>query len=1314
MNTKRKIISALTAALLVLNVFVPTNWSFADGTVYSLEKALEDGIMSKKPSLIVKQNGVELKADDNVNVNEEVQLVIKDLEIKILEKDSEPLKELVKAGDSIKIYLDTFVEISGTIPSANLNDGVGSVTFGSDANGMFALVKFSDDLNKSTENKVFFIQTDVTTHIHLNPDTVGNVTIGGKNFRAVKTPPAKEYFGEKEGTVIVSEQTAEWTITVNARKKSNKNPIELGGAIFSDLLSPDEVGELVEGSFSIDGVNVDKADYSYINNVLSYTFADNDARASVTIRFKTKLPDSKFFTHVETGQGTTGKNTYSAVSIPNTVKISDENGGENSITGSASFVPIWISKYGRSLYNELPVDNGGNVLEGRDETDKVSWYIEVNPEKIVMTNAVVKDELASELTFVRAAIQEKNILDKWVTMTDANGKPMVFDTNPVSYQLGNLDGVERRIVIVASGKRTQNTTYSNTATLTFDEFEGGKITSTDEATTGAGMLFKRRNTSINYSQFASAQGLPSNTALEWKADGLYAHWQLEVTKTHTLTAEKEQGKAIKVFDILYFNHFMKSSSEREALVPAQDSLPSEMKGKTGLFTQDYQGIGMRYVEDSFYVHEKANPSDDIKLEVHSIKNSLGEEIGQVLEFTGFSYAEASQRVHFSTKITDPSLLFPNTRTTFNDKNEEQPPLNIQVRNTGLLFVGDTYENYSSNRHGNDNHLLYKEVIPYSSVQGVSSDAYKNKQATTKEVGQKGAFNPQDGTVTFRISVNGSGRDIANTEIWKDGKFVKIGGDSGIVSIVDKLPKGWELVKMEDDAEFHLYNAQNVQHGDKKLSIEAEAKIADPSSIVELEKSVNSLEQTLSFDFKALKTPYVLIFKAKPSIEILRQYQAKTKTTDEISNQYAENKKVLELNTVTIAAENLIEKERVVDKQKIEIAMDTLEKKQVKDTGNGTVTWTINYKGRNASHFVTNPVNTPPAVPVELKDKLDSAIELLFNDRGEVDLSTITIRTYELTKDGEFGAVTSTIAEDQKKNYFSYDENTRELIFKAIDPSKNYAFSYTTVMVAEKDVVNAVTFVGNDENTNPATAKVTITGADIANTNYKVVPIQIVKYGKETEAAVEKTLLSGVTFQLIGSTNSVIRSKETDNSGYVNLGWLSPGTYTIKEIAPSGYKAMPTITINVTADSDGKIIAKTSTGQTITVDKPLEVINIKSSSNNGGDNNNNNNNSGGGSNTPTSPEVITDPNVPKTDPSTPPTDPSEVITDPNVPKSNADVNNANKGNNSKNANTKIAGAPKTGIGTFGVARELMMVGASGIVALLVADELLASRRKKEQE
>ena len=141
---------------------------------------------------------------------------------------------------------------------------------------------------------------------------------------------------------------------------------------------------------------------------------------------------------------------------------------------------------------------------------------------------------------------------------------------------------------------------------------------------------------------------------------------------------------------------------------------------------------------------------------------------------------------------------------------------------------------------------------------------------------------------------------------------------------------------------------------------------------------------------------------------------------------------------------------------------------------------------------------------------------------------------------------------------------------------------------------------------------------------------------------------------------------------------------------------------------------------ITKTSPLEIINIRSSAENPGGNNPSGGTSttttgtspGGGTGSTTPPAAIT------------PTTPIEVIPDATIPGAGLDSSASSSGSadpvnknstDPQNAdkNIKIENAPKTGVGKIGMLHNVFVMGASGILTLLITEEVLVNRKRKNR-
>ena len=1291
MKKKQGWIGILAAVLLVLNLFLPTGYSYAAGTEYTVETAREKGILPEdttKPSFVIRQNGFEIKPGSNINVNEALDIVIKDLELVLFDNVSG--MHLVEPGDSLKVYFDKNLKLKEASSTSKPIGEVATLTYGEDANGIYARITFTGTPDEMEQTGS--ISTDISTKMELSDDSTGELELWGNKYMKVKLPPVREYEGEKTGKVDIVTQTAAWTVDISAKRKSDGEATSLAGSTFSDVLDGTTAGTYRDGSFMIKlntEAEAQPVAPNYSGNVLSYTFPDDTTATSATVTFVTDVPDSQFFTHNEEGADYNGENRYNDIIIKNTAAVYEGAEKKLEIKGEAKFQPIWISKYGDSHRNGF--DEAASIVL------HITWYITVNQEKITMTDAKVTEKWPDKLTFVKSVIQEKDPVGEWqdIPATEATTFSPVFE-------LGTIRS-ERRIKILATGPvGSEQAPYKNTAELSFSENESKPISSTDVAHAGLNMLSKRPDRSKD----------PSN-ALEWKNDGLYANWEVLV---HGAEGKLNPNQNNKVFDIFYYEHSLTgdSSMKKKALdLTASDltfspELPSELKGRTerlrGLSTPDYQAIGHQLVEGDYtYFSSLALHVDYLTPTVYKIYRG-GVEIGQILEVKGFQSLNDWQGIRFQTKIVDPSMLFPNERVVYNADGKPVPNERVIVRNTALLFDNDVQLNHSSNRHNNDNTTLYKEAIPYSAVQ---AGDYHNKHAASKSAAQAAAFNPQDGTVTFRLSVNGSGRNISGTTVWNGTENVPLGK----ISVVDHLPKGWQLAEMEDGKKFHLYEGKPAVSDSGAVNpmyIDALGKIGDPQAYVTLSETGSFDEPKLSFEFGSLDAPYVILFKAKPSVEIMQDYQNKIKTNAEGYVQYPNDSIAIDTNRVTMESDNWAADKRITDKQNIEIPRNILSKVFVKNTAESTIKWTIEYKGRNAEQLKGTD-------KIMLTDRLDSALELPINDKGEIDPSAITIAEHMLTKDGRFVNPGTVLSDNEKMRHIAYNMEDRVLTFTVPDSAKNYSFSYDTVIVEEKEVINRVEFVSESGAAPvPVQATVRIADADLNSTIKKLGAVYIEKKGKESVTAADSVPLESVTFEVYTTSGKRIRSGVTDHEGKAFLGWYMPGTYILKEKKVDGYQAISDKTIVLSKDAEGKVIVKQGATE-ITKTSPLEIINIRSSAENP---------SGGTSTTTTgtSPGGGTGSTTPPT--ATTPTTPIEVIPDETIPGAGLDSNASSSGSadpvnkNSKNPqnadkNIKIENAPKTGVGKIGMLHNVFVMGASGILTLLITEEVLVNRKRKNR-
>jgi hypothetical protein len=405
----------------------------------------------------VTQDGVPVADLNNLDPTKEFTIT---LNLKNIPVQNDPLTggEFIETGDKVVFILADGLEFAGIATNQDMllkgmsADGIpdgkyrlGVVSFTKDSGKLFATVDF--DCEKAgggeadPDDDVFddpdFADVSGEFSITMKHEKAGppagdglsyTITILGKEYM-VKYPAT--YTVEKsvvnprsvkndttydiQSSVEAGSNEVEWQVVLDG------NPVSLKDYTFSDALDPNTIGTYVANSFQLEYTDADGGKVTPVvtdeqvfdNDALSYTFTEG-MNAPVTIKFKTTIPDDKYF-----------KNDNNLQSMKNTAKLAKDS---KSYSGeaTATFTPQWIDKVA-SVQNAWDAETGElTPTTGRTLT----WTVDVNQKDVKMDNVTIVEELPYGLDysgdpFVSVVLKKSDGTDvtpvgTWYTLTTAH------------------------------------------------------------------------------------------------------------------------------------------------------------------------------------------------------------------------------------------------------------------------------------------------------------------------------------------------------------------------------------------------------------------------------------------------------------------------------------------------------------------------------------------------------------------------------------------------------------------------------------------------------------------------------------------------------------------------------------------------------------------------------------------------------------------------------------------------------------------------------------------------------------------------------
>lgn len=461
----------------------------------------------------------------------------------------------------------------------------------------------------------------------------------------------------------------------------------------------------------------------------------------------------------------------------------------------------------------------------------------------------------------------------------------------------------------------------------------------------------------------------------------------------------------------------------------------------------------------------------------------GARVGDLLVVTGFGTEKAS--FTFESIVTDPDIFAGNKST--------------DVKNTAVLFSANQKLNEAPANVSYPSNMLKKELIK----RGHTDDP----AAGVNDISSNGGdgFDYEDKSAIFRISVNADGLDLTNAT----GKAL------GKVTVTDTLPEGWELAEILPGQDYLVFEGNKNTTGQQ---VTATDTTPDAVAGLTYTKTANSI----TFTFEKLNQPYVILIKAKPNADTLKEY-------------FGKNGTYTPTNTVKMTADNWTT--GIEAKQNVSVKSSLLSKKATLVEA-GVVNWTVDYKPYELENTHS-----------KLEDTLPAGLELRTDASGKLVLDgNISIIELTMNADGSYtegGPVPPVIG----TNVF-YDRETRTLSFTIPEPQKAYRFTYLTDVTGDPGTVkNKVTLYGADGEPEHTGSSYIITDQDGSATMRKSGYIEIAKLNGAT-----KESLQGVEFTIYASDGeTIIRRGITAANGKLTLRGLPEGSYLLRETgAPEGY------------------------------------------------------------------------------------------------------------------------------------------------------------------
>lgn len=904
-----------------------------------------------------------------------------------------------------------------------------------------------------------------------------DVTIYDKQFKLTLPAKKTEITSLKEGKADIVNGVINWVVKVNANRTGGVNDDgviddgSLDGYTFSDILT-DTNGGSYNNQFKIttdkEGTNIVVSSgetYDTVSKELSYTFTGDTPADEEWIGTR--------YIHFQTNIPENKYYENGNVTVGNTAYIKKGVNVVSTATGNASFILKWIEKEG------LVVGTGLDESETYDPSNRqIKWTIYLEGK---MSDAYLDDTLQSGLSYVSATVKKHDGTDYNEDVSHTVVPTSLDDKTKLTIGLGNISGkykveIVTRVTNVANANK--EIPYNNSATIRGTEKPGGIV-------------------SNNY---GVTIGVPSIR----KSAGTYDVQNHKMTWNVTVDTKKQElGGGLRVLDLLVYG----TSIDIDNIDMVGSKIGNE--GNLNDVSETTLKNITRHYNQKIDTTSFNMGSTDLEYKIHTLTIG-GVAVADLLVVTGVGGISIDHtKVHnftYKTIVTNPNFY------ASNDRNN--------IYNRAHLLSNDIELNESGSSYQISSNMLNKDILNREDAKKVSeasdvSDASISSLVDKTEGGED-SYDYIDKSVIYRIRVNPNGIDITN------GDTAIIGEIIGNYKIKDSLPKGWEFEKINGNSDFLLY----------EINGSIKNYISDYSSILEetpqpTATASDAFGQEMTFDFKNLTKSYIILVKAGPTEDTVKDYLSEIK-------DYTENNKI-----------ELIDNDKVtvlVNDDTDVIIENSIITKDVNRSfeGQDYLIWTIDYRPYE--------IDYPNSY---IKDILDVGIDLRTDANGQLVIKeadgTENIRVVELTlnNDGKYEEGSALLLPD--KDIINYDNASRTLYFYPPEKDKSYRLVYYTDITGDgSNIHNTVEFISSSVNPLSTFQSFSIasytSGAIFERSGW----FEITKTDGSTDLP-----LPGVKFILYSTSGVVIREGITNSNGILTMKALPDGDYILKEIEVVG-------------------------------------------------------------------------------------------------------------------------------------------------------------------
>ncbi|WP_099204701.1 prealbumin-like fold domain-containing protein [Scatolibacter rhodanostii] len=997
-------------------------------------------------------------------------------------------EQIVHKGDYAVFEIDDKFKLMTNTNENLMFGGLKLGTLHSDATSTYVVFDGADSIFNGEDLSIENVKGEISLSLKFDESSVDYGDVDEEGISLIKVgdfESPKIPISEQKTTIDLSvvktgevtskaDRTVTWTVKLSALTKyydGHTKKLSLAGMEFFDDLAANgkDAGEYVDGSFKIDGDTISPQPTVSDNQIL-YTFPQDYLDSEAVVTFETKFPETAQYV---------GWNGYNKAGLRTTDE--DDQPIEKTDDEPVTIQPFkWFEKTGKltsSGWNDTKT-------EYDPENREITWTIIANHEGASLDNVVITDltqKTGSKMEFVSATLEK---VEKVEGVWNSTGMIEDYNEEPSNgkYKIASVNTPIRLTIVtkVTDTSPTGTFNVNNDAEITWDGLgdynPDGKYVGNDSVSVGYAAIDKK----------GELIDKKSERSVKW---------------TVTVKPGNQSNlNQLKVYDLLIHRGSFTAEIESRLLVLGlSQSEINTLKEKYQNNNNVYQKYAGEFVDIG-----NVGLSDNVQ----PIYDGNGNLLADLLTVTGFT-TTVDQSFSFETTVTNPEIYAANAEKT--------------VYNTAFLYNGTDYRGKASNNVKYNTNLLSKEVLDRAAL-----DADKNitdPNQDTKDANK--AFDYQDKSVIFRLSINADGLDLSS-----DGK----------VTVTDLLPQGWELAEIESGKDFLIYEGETKAVGSKV--VKAKLPLTEATGVVGFAKSTYDAasRQKLEFVFAdglGKDETYVILIKAKPTEATLKTYFSDNQNIPTIKND------------LTLQAEDWPDDRKLTADQNVQISRTILDKKMEAPYGgyagvDGAVKWTVEYKPYNLD--IKGKVITDK-LPEGLDMRTDSKGNLIFEDN-------ISVQELELKADGSYVEVGEPLDIEELKQVITYNLKDRELKFEIPESNQAYRFVYMTDYTGEEgaNLFNEVRLDGTGSAHD--TSKKVPFNIQYANASAYLERSGWVEIQKTNGATGQS--LDGAEFAIFTTNNdgeatdTVFRSGITvANEGKLILRGLAVGEYILKETKTAG-------------------------------------------------------------------------------------------------------------------------------------------------------------------